>query len=155
MALLETLRNRAGLLVSIVIGLALLAFILGDILQNSNAMSREEAMKVAEINGKDIDVREYHLLVEQLTENYKRNTNQNTLDDQALEQIRKQAWETLVMNYVMGEVYEELGITVTPDELLDMVQGQNIEPQIQQIPIFKNPETGQFDKTLVIRFLKI
>ena len=154
MALLETLRNRAGLLVSIVIGLALLAFILGDILQNSNAMSREEAMKVAEINGKDIDVREYHLLVEQLTENYKRNTNQNTLDDQALEQIRKQAWETLVMNYVMGEVYEELGITVTPDELLDMVQGQNIDPQIQQIPIFKNPETGQFDKTLVIRFLK-
>ncbi len=154
MAVLETLRNRAGLFVSIIIGLALLAFILGDIMKNANSLSRDEAMEVAEINGESVRIQEYQSLVEQLTENYKRNTNKSALDEQTLQQIRQQAWETLVMNYVMGKEYDELGITVTPEELMDMVQGQNIDPQIQQIPIFKNPQTGQFDKTLVIRFLK-
>ena len=154
MAVLETLRNRAGVLVSIIIGLALLAFILGDIMKNANSLSREEAYKIAEINGKTIMYQEYEQLVNQLEDNYKRNSNQKGLDDNTREQIRQQAWETLVMNYVMGKEYDELGITVTPDELFDMVQGQNIDPQIKQIPIFKNPQTGQFDKSLVIRFLK-
>jgi len=154
MAVLETLRNRAGVIVSIIIGLALLAFILGDVLKNANYLSRDKAYEIAEINGKSIRYQEYEALVNQLEENYKRNSNKKALDDQTREQIRQQAWETLVMNYVMGNEYKELGIDVTPDELLDMVQGQNIDPQIKQIPIFKNPQTGQFDKTLVIRFLK-
>lgn len=154
MAVLETLRNKAGVLVSIIIGLALLAFILGDIMKNANSLSREDAYEIAEINGKTVMYQEYEQLVNQLEDNYKRNSNKKGLDDNTREQIRQQAWETLVMNYVMGKEYDELGITVTPDELFDMVQGQNIDPQIKQIPIFKNPQTGQFDKTLVIRFLK-
>ncbi len=35
-----------------------------------------------------------------------------------------------------------------------MLQGKYIDPQIQQIPIFQNPNTKTFDKTKVIQFLK-
>jgi len=35
-----------------------------------------------------------------------------------------------------------------------MVKGKFIDPQMLQIPIFKNPQTGQFDKSRVISFLK-
>ena len=38
MATLEKIRNNAGLLVSIVIGLALLAFIMGDLFKSGNPM---------------------------------------------------------------------------------------------------------------------
>lgn len=154
MAVLETLRNKAGLFVSIIIGLALFAFILGDFIKNGSALMRSKTYEIAEINGKSVQYQEYQALVDQLVDNYKRNSNKSGLDDATMEQIRQQAWETLVMNYVMGDEYKELGITVTPDELLDMVQGQNIDPQIKQIPIFKNPQTGQFDKSRVILFLK-
>ncbi len=154
MAILEGIRNRAGLLVSIVIGLALFAFIMGDLMRSGRSLMMGDANEIAEIGGKSVSYKEYYALVEQLTDNYKRNTNQTGLDEETTEQIRQQAWETLVKDYVMQDAYENLGIDVSPEEVFDMVQGNNIDPQVMQIPIFKNQQTGQFDRTLVIRFLK-
>ncbi len=54
MATLQNIRNRAGLLVAVVIGLALFAFILGDMMgSGSSSMGKRS---VAEINGKGIGV---------------------------------------------------------------------------------------------------
>ena len=50
--------------------------------------------------------------------------------------------------------YEKAGINVTADELYDMVQGNFVDPQVMQIPIFRDAQTGQFDRNLVIQFLK-
>ena len=152
MAILQGIRNKAGLLVSIVIGLALFAFIMGDLMRSGRSLMRGNANEIAEIDGKSVSYKEYYALVEQLTDNYKRNTNQSGLDEETTEQIRQQAWETLVKDYVMQDAYESLGIDVSPDEVFDMVQGNNIDPQVMQIPIFKNEQTGRFDRTLVIRF---
>jgi len=154
MAILQGIRNKAGLLVSIVIGLALFAFIMGDLMRSGRSLLRGDVNEIAEIGGNSVSYKEYYALVEQLTDNYKRNTNKSGLDEETTEQIREQAWETLVKNYVMQEAYESLGIDVSPEEVFDMVQGQNIDKQVMQIPIFKNKQTGQFDRALVIRFLK-
>ena len=43
---------------------------------------------------------------------------------------------------------------VGPEELFDMVQGENISPMIQQMQMFVNPQTGAFDKTALLNFLK-
>ncbi len=154
MAILQGIRNKAGLLVSIVIGLALFAFIMGDLMRSGRSLMRGNANEIAEIGGKSVSYKEYYALVEQLTDNYKRNSNKNSLDEETTNQIRQQAWETLVKDYVMQDAYESLGIDVSPDEVFDMVQGNNIDPQIMQVPAFKNPQTGQFDRAMVIRFLK-
>jgi len=45
-------------------------------------------------------------------------------------------------------------MTVSSDELFDMVQGENISPMIQQMQMFANPQTGMFDKTALLNFLK-
>jgi peptidyl-prolyl cis-trans isomerase D len=58
----------------------------------------------------------------------------------------------MVKEIVMEKAYKKLGIDVTPEELFDLVQGNNLPPIIQQL--FANPETGQVDKADVIRFLK-
>ncbi|RLD64088.1 MAG: peptidylprolyl isomerase [Bacteroidetes bacterium] len=154
MATLQNIRNKAGVLVAVVIGLALLAFILGDMLKSGRSLFSGSQNEIAEVAGKSIPVQLYQQKVEEATENYKRNTNQSALDEETSERIRQQTWNELIRDYVMKKEYSELGISISSDELFDMVQGNNILPQIKQIPIFQNRTTGQFDRTLVIQFLK-
>lgn len=150
MATLQNIRNRAGLLVAIIIGLALVAFLLGDLQPGS--MFGPQQLKIAEIDGESIQYPDFQRRVEETAEIYRMNTGNNQLDDNAWAQVREQAWQNLVREIVMDRVYDELGITVTSDELFDMVQGNNLHPIIQQL--FRDATTGQVDKTAVIQFLK-
>ena len=54
MATLQKIRNRGGVLVAIIIGLALLAFILGDMLNTGSKLMQPSRLKVAEVNGESI-----------------------------------------------------------------------------------------------------
>ena len=58
MATLNTLRTRGGVIVSIVIGIALLAFLLGDLSSAGNMMNARK-MRVGEIDGNKIGYLEY------------------------------------------------------------------------------------------------
>ncbi len=154
MATLQTIRKRAGVLIAIVIGLALLAFILGDFIGKGNQGGPTDN-DIAEVGGNAIPYQLFQYKLDVMTENYIRNAGGDaTIDEATSDMIREQAWEELILEAIMQEQYEELGIAVHPDELFDMVQGTNIDPQIMQIPIFQNQQTGQFDRSLVIRFLQ-
>lgn len=153
MATLQKIRNNAGLLVSIVIGLALLAFIMGDLFKPGRSMF-SSGNNVAEIAGKSIPVQLFQQKIDENVENYKRNYRQSSLDANMMNNVQNQTWEQMVRAYVMEDEFAELGLGVSGDELFDMVQGNNIHPQIMQVPIFKNQETGMFDRNLVIQFLK-
>jgi peptidyl-prolyl cis-trans isomerase D len=154
MATLQKIRNNAGLLVSIVIGLALLAFILGDLFRSNNSMSAQANAEIGEIGGDAVSIQQFQAAVDENIANYKRNTGKTSLDQTLTEQIREQTWNQIIREYLMVDAYKALGIGVSPEELFDMVQGNNIDPQVMQIPIFKNQTTGMFDRTLVIQFLK-
>ncbi len=154
MAIIQTIRNRAGVLIAVVIGLALLAFILNDLIYSNQLFNSGPTTDVAEINGQTISIKEYELLVDELTQTYLRNTQQETVPDEAIsQQIREQAWDMLVTNYVLANNLPNLGFVVHPDELQDMIVGSNIDPQVSQIPIFKNQQTGMFDPNLVRQFI--
>jgi len=152
MATLEKIRNKAGWLISLVLGLALLAFILGDFLKKRN--NRQTDTSIAEVLGEEIPYNDYQSRLQTLTENYKANTGKTGLDDKESEMMRDQTWDALIKEVVMDNEFNELGIEVSADELYDMVQGKNLDPSILQAPIFKNKQTGQFDRNLVIRYLK-
>jgi peptidyl-prolyl cis-trans isomerase D len=132
MATLEKIRNRAGWLISLVLGLALLAFILGDFLKKSTYGGGGDDT-IAEILGQEIKYRDYMHKLNQLTENYKINTGKTGLTENESEMLRKQAWDDIVSDVVMGKEFDELGLKVSSDELYDMVAGQNISPQIISI----------------------
>lgn len=152
MATLQKIRNRAGILVAVVIGMALLAFILGDILRSGNSLFQRQRLEIAEIDGKSYQYMDFQKQVEELSEIYKLNTGETQIDENTLVQLREQTWQNLVRDALMNDVYEDLGITVSSEELYDMIQGSNIHPIVQQI--FQNPNTGQIDRTAIIRFLK-
>lgn len=152
MATLEKIRNRAGVLISVVIGLALLAFILGDLFSQGGMAFQQNRNVIAEIKGKEIPYQMFQQEVDKLIEINKFSQGQSSLDNETREQIREQVWEMLTREYVMQDAYEDLGISVSAEELWDMVQGENVHPMIQRI--FSDPETGQVNTMAIIQFLK-
>ncbi|MDR2119206.1 MAG: SurA N-terminal domain-containing protein [Tannerellaceae bacterium] len=153
MATLEKIRNKAGLLV-IVVGLALFAFIIGDFLNSGSTYFKQNQQKVAEINGKSVDIQEYQKRIEEMTEIVKMQTGSANLSEEYTVQIRQSVFDALVQETVLNEEMEQLGMSVTPEELFDMVQGENISSLLLQNQMFHNPETGTFDKTFFLNFLK-
>jgi peptidyl-prolyl cis-trans isomerase D len=152
MATLQRIRNKGGLLVAIIIGMALIAFILGDMLRSGSSLLQSKQMEIAEIDGNSISYKDYQKRVDELTEIYKMNSGQTSLDQKMMDQIREETWQNLVRELVMDDVYDELGISVGSEELFDMVQGQTIHPIIQNI--FRNPNSGQVNRSAIIQFLK-
>ncbi len=152
MATLQNIRNRGSLMVAIVIGLALGAFILGDMLSSGSNLMKPSQMKIAEIDGESVQYPQFQKKVEELAEIYKMNTQQTQIDENTWEQIREQVWQGMLQENILGKASEKLGITVGSEELFDMVQGNNPHPIIQQL--FRNQQTGEVDKSSILQFLK-
>lgn len=151
MATLEKIRSRAGVLVAVVIGLALLAFILGDLVSSGGTLFNQSQMELAEINGTSIAYDQYQAKVEEAESLQKLFATQG-LDEQTTLRIREQVWQDLVRSHVMSPEYKQLGIEIHPDELFDMVQGRNIHPIISQQ--FADPNTGMVNKEYLTAFLQ-
>ena len=153
MATLQRIRKRSILLL-IVVGLAMLAFILGDALTSSNSLVQQAQQNIISINGKKIDYKEYESRINEFEEIYKMQTNRSNLDEEIVHQIRETVYETLVREALLDEQAAALGVAVSSEEIFDMVSGENVSYMVQQMPFFQNPETGQFDRTLVLNFLR-
>lgn len=153
MATLEKIRSKAGLLV-LIVGLALFAFIIGDFLNSGSTYFRQTQERIAEVDGEVINVQDYQNRVDEMAEMYKMQTGQSSLPEEYMTQIRQSVFDGMVQEIVLDEATGKLGMTVTPEELFDMVQGENISPLIQQMQMFANPQTGQFDKAALLNFLK-
>lgn len=153
MATLEKIRSKAGLLV-LIVGLALFAFIIGDFLNSGSTYFRQTQERIAKVDGEVIQIQDYQNRVDEMAEMYKMQTGQSNLPEEYMSQIRQSVFDGMVQEIVLDEETAKLGMTVTPEELFDMVQGENISPLIQQLPMFANPQTGQFDKVALLNFLK-
>ena len=151
MAALNKIRNRAGLLIAVV-GVALLSFILGDLFSGNNQQSQQS--DIAKVDGQAINYLDYQKRVDDAVENMKRQSGQNSLDEQTHAQIQDQVWNQLVNGVIMDAQLEKVGISVSPEELLDMVQGSNVHPEVKNIPLFKNEETGAFEPEKVVQFIQ-
>jgi len=139
-------------MIAIVIGLALGAFILGDMLNSGSNLMKPSQMEIAEIDGESVQYPEFQKKVEELSEIYKMNSQQAQIDENTWEQIREQVWQGYLQDNIVGKASEKLGVTVSVEELFDLVQGSNPHPIIQQL--FRDPKTGGVDKSTIIQFLK-
>ncbi|RLD48674.1 MAG: hypothetical protein DRI97_18760 [Bacteroidetes bacterium] len=160
MATLQNIRNKAGFLIAIVIGLALFAFILGDMMGSGSSSLGKKS--VAEINGKGIGVTDYMNREKNLREFYQLNAGGQSLDAEMEKQIQQETWRRLLRETIMEDSYEKLGIYVSADELKTMVTGDQTmglngnpalsepHPIIRQM--FSNPETGQLNRAVMTNY---
>ena len=152
MATLEKIRSKSGLLLA-VIGIAMLAFILGDLLKSTNSGVANDG-NVGQVLGEDVSIQSFQQKVDEGIENWKSQNQQAVLDQTTLAQIRDQIWEQYVRELVMKNQFEELGVAVSDDEWMERISGINVHPEISKIPTFQDPATGQFDRTKVLGYLK-
>ena len=152
MATLEKIRNKAGIGITIFIGMALAAFVLGDAVKSGSSIMRGNQQEIAKIAGKSVDYKEFQKKVDDLTDIYKMNSGSSSIDQKTTEQIREQTWMGLVRNYTMKDIYDNLGIGVTSNELFELVSGENPHPIIQSL--FRDQKTGTVNRPALIQFLK-
>lgn len=156
MSILERIRSKSGLTI-VVIGGALLLFVVSDALNSNTGLfgGRGAANEVGEINGEKISYKLFEQRVNENADMYKQQMGpEANLDQNTMSRLREDAWNNLLQDNLMAKEYSDLGISVTNEELFDIIQGEDPHPQIRQAPIFQNAQTGQFDRTLVLRFLK-
>lgn len=153
MATLQTIRDKAGIMIAVVIGLALLAFVLGDFFGQGSGptIGKKKMFEIAEIDGKSISYQVFEQKIQNLTEIYKL-TGQTNIDDAMTESIREQTWQQIIREYVLEKELENLGVMISSDEMFDLVQGAEPHPFIQQL--FTDPQTGQLNRAGLMQFLK-
>ena len=86
---------------------------------------------LGEVNGAEISLEEYNQRVSFYTEQFSQQTGQQ-LSPEIRAMYESQAWDDLVAARLIEQKMNELGITVTNTELLDMVTGENPDPFIRQ-----------------------
>lgn len=147
MAVLGNIRKH-GVLLIVVIGVALAAFVLGDL---SKTQSKGPS-NLGEINGVEISYKEFSARLEQNVESEKQRTGKSNLSTNEMFYVRQQTWMQFMNEVIMGNEFEELGLEISSEELFELVQGKNPHPLIRQY--FSDPATGKFDPSIVLGFLQ-
>lgn len=150
MALINTLRNRMGKLLVVVIGFSILAFVLADFLQNGSIFTGNQT-EVGEIAGEPISIQEFQATIQERESSYILNFGRQPTERER-PTLRQQAWDFLVAKYAFDKQYDAVGSEVTNDEIWDMLQGKNINPSLKQT--FTDPNTGEYDRSRFMQYMQ-
>lgn len=153
MSTLQTLRERAGILVAVVIGLALLFFVIGDFFGNGqgNNVRAKHYYEIAHIGKETVSYQDYQARIEEISSIYEMSgTPVNT--ETMTENIQEQTWNQMLRDYIMNPEFEELGLAISSDELLDLVQGDEPHPIVKNL--FTDPNTGMLNRAALANFLR-
>lgn len=147
MAVIGSIRKR-GTLLLVVIGLSMVAFILGEFLPRIFSESSDTG--IASINGKEIHVNSFTDLYSGVVLDWQYANPDEEMTEDVRNQLSGQTWKKLLDSLVFYKEYKEAGLRVTVAELEDMLTGRTVHPLIQQY--FPDPTTQQFSPDAVRRF---
>ncbi len=153
MSAIQFLREKAGILVAVIIGVSLLLFVIGDFFGRGTGQRRKarEYYEIGEIAGNHISYQDYEQRVQNLFEIYKL-SGTTTIDEATAESIREQIWQQMVREEIQDKQYDDLGIGVSTEEVDELVLGNDPHPIVRQL--FTDQSTGFFNKSFLINFLK-
>lgn len=144
MASLNTLRTKFGVVLSIIIALALLAFILS--LKTEMGFSGNDP-KVGVIDGDKINYSEYYEQYERV----KAQSGAQESDEQQSAMLANAVWQSLIAKHVLEPGFEKIGLRVTEPERAAMISGEHMSQSFYNA--FADPRTGQYNVAAVSDFL--
>ena len=150
MAAIGKIRSWGPALVA-VIGLALFAFIAEELFRSCDATKNEQRQQVGQVLGKKISVQEFQTLVDEYQEVMKITRGVDNLSEDELNNVKDQVWGTFVQNTLIEDECAKLGLTVTDEELQNVLK-EGTNPMLRQTP-FINQQTRLFDVTMLTKFL--
>ena len=140
-----------GPVLATVIGLALFAFIAEEFFRSCESTTNEKRQQVGEVLGKKISVQDFQSLVDEYQSVIKMTQGRDNLSEEELNQVKDQVWQQYVNNTIMEAEAKKLGLTVTDEELQNILKA-GTNPMLMQTP-FVNQQTGRFDVNQLTKFL--
>lgn len=150
MAVLEKIRVKFGLAISIIIALALLSFIIDPGTLQGALQGMSSKYDVGKIAGRAIRYTDYQEDVERFTTINEIISGSSVHSDQQQRQIRDAAWQSLIDKYLFVKNAKAAGITVGNAELVNLTTGENPSPVILQT--FGGPDG--FDPQNLVDFVQ-
>ena len=150
MTALGKIRSK-GILLIIIIGLGLFAFIAEEDFRSCNGIKGQNSQQIGEVLGEKIYVQDFQKLLEEYQDAMKLTMRTDNLSEDQLNQLKDQVWQQLVSERVMKEDCKKLGLTVTEDELQNVLN-DGTNQLLTQTP-FVNQQTGRFDVSILKQFI--
>lgn len=152
MAVLEKIRVKFGILISILIAVALLSFIVDPTTLQSASRMISSDNKVGEMAGKSISYQDFYEKYDYYNELAKM-MGQNESSEEAQSQIRDAAWQAIFDEEVFTPKTKDAGISVGTEEMLDLTQGSSISPVLASQAMFLD-ENGNFSREALVNFVQ-
>lgn len=140
MAILEKIRKRTTVLI-LIIGLALFAFVISDVLTRGGMGGAKVGSAVGEVNGEAISIDAFRQNMELASGRF---GNQATST-----QIVNSVWEQELRSAILQQQFGELGLDIEQDQVMDLIR---TNPSFTQNPQFQD-ENGFFDETAFRNFI--
>jgi peptidyl-prolyl cis-trans isomerase D len=137
MAAIGSIRKRSGLLI-IIIGVALVLFLLTDFLGKANFGGPTGETNVGSIKGEPISQQDFATRVETALQ---AQSQGQAITEAQRTQVRSRVWEQILRERILETEYSKLGINVTPEELYDQIT--NAQPGSLIYQYFSDQQTGQ------------
>lgn len=150
MTALGKIRSK-GILLIIIIGLGLFAFIAETAFRSCNGIKGQNSQQIGEVLGEKIYVQDFQKLLDEYQDAMKLTMRTDNLSEDQLNQLKDQVWQQLVSERVMKEDCKKLGLTVTEDELQNVLN-DGTNQLLTQTP-FVNQQTGRFDVSILKQFI--
>jgi len=151
MGLMTFMRTKMGYFLVGGIAVVLALFVLEPLLQHSSSLFGSSRNTVGSIDGEEIKYEEFNPKVEQSVAQFKQQYG-GSVNAQMQAMAVDNAWQAEVAGKLLTKEYARLGLSISGDELFDLLQGKNPSPLIVQY--FGNQQTGQVDRSAVLSSLK-
>ena len=152
MAVLEKIRVKFGILITVLVALALLFFIIDPTTLNNFRQMVSNDNKVGEMAGKSISYKDFYQEFDQLSK-IAEMSGQNVNDEQAQAALRDAAWQEIFDENVFYPAAKKAGIVVSDAEMYDLTQGSQISPVLLQQGMFAD-ENGNFNRAALAQFIQ-
>lgn len=153
MAVLQNIRVKFGLAISIIIALALLSFIIDPNTLESALHSMSSKYDVGKMAGKSISYTDFQENVDKFTTIHQIATGSSVQNEQSQQQIRAAAWQDYLDRYVFVKNAKNAGIRVGEEEIVDLTTGNAISPVLANNPAFAD-ETGAYSADVLRDFVQ-
>ena len=150
MAALGKIRKR-GVILVIIIGLGLFAFIAEEAFRSCEATKNQQRQQIGEVLGNKINVQEFQALVDEYQDVLKMTNGIDNFTEEQLNSIKDEVWNSYVNEQIIQAECKKVGLTVTDEELQNIMK-EGTNSMLMRSP-FVNQQTGRFDVTMLTKFL--
>ena len=150
MSVIQKIRDKYARWAVVAIALSLLGFILMDAFAGRGSIFGQQSTTIGKINGKKIDYIEFDKKVKAQEEMAR--AQGYDMGEAGRQQVIESAWQQEVMQNLLQEQIDHLGLAVTSKELNDILFGANPPQDLKQN--FSDPNTGAYNAQAAQQYIQ-